>query len=83
MTIMRTPTTSSAAGRTQRRRFLGNSAIAALHPAGHVSRRSILAPPQAVVKVMIGVIGHPIGHTIPVPPDVGGHEPQVLNDLVA
>ena len=58
MTIMRTPTTTSAAGRTQRRRFLGISAIAAMHPAGRVSRRSILAPPQPVVKVMIGVIGH-------------------------
>ena len=64
MTIMRTPTTTSAAGRTQRRRFLGNSAIAAMHPAGRVSRPSILAPPQPVVKVMIGVIGH----TDPVPP---------------
>jgi hypothetical protein len=64
MTIMRTPTTTNAAGRTQRRRFLGISAIAAMHPAGRVSRRSILAPPQAVVKVMIGVIGH----TAPVPP---------------
>jgi hypothetical protein len=65
MTIMRTPTTTSAAGgRTQRRRFLGISAIAAMHPAGRVSRRSILAPPQPVVKVMIGVIGH----TAPVPP---------------
>jgi hypothetical protein len=58
MTIIRTPTTTSAAGRTQRRRFLGISAIAAMHPAGRVSRRSILAPPQPVVKVMIGVIGH-------------------------
>jgi hypothetical protein len=64
MTIGRTPTTTSAAGRTQRRRFLGISAIAAMHPAGRVSRRSILAPPQPVVKVMIGVIGH----TAPVPP---------------
>ena len=63
MTIMRTPTTTSAAGRTQRRRFLGVSAIAAMHP-GRVSRRSIVAPPQPVVKVMIGVIGH----TAPVPP---------------
>jgi hypothetical protein len=34
-------------------------AIAAMHPAGRVSRRSIVAPPQPVVKVMIGVIGHP------------------------
>ena len=64
MTIMRTPTTTSAAGRTQRRRFLGISAIAAMHPAGRVSRRSILAPPQAVVKVMIGIIGP----AVPVPP---------------
>src|SRR5262245_48066865 len=30
----------------------------AMHPAGRVSRRSILAAPQPVVKVMIGVIGH-------------------------
>jgi hypothetical protein len=30
-----------------------------MHPAGRVSRRSIVAPPQPVVKVMIGVIGHP------------------------
>ena len=58
MTIMRTPTATSAAGRTQRRRFLGISAITAMHPAGRVSRRSILALPQPVVKVMIGVIGH-------------------------
>ena len=58
MTITRTPTTTNAAGRTQRRRFLGISAITAMHPAGRVSRRSILAPPQPVVKVMIGVIGH-------------------------
>jgi hypothetical protein len=63
MTIMRTPTTTSAAGRTQHRRLLGISAIAAMHP-GRVSRRSIVAPPQPVVKVMIGVIGH----TVPVPP---------------
>jgi hypothetical protein len=61
MAIMRTPTTT--AGRTQRRRFLGISAIAAMHP-GRVSRRSIVAPPQPVVKVMIGVIGH----AVPVPP---------------
>jgi hypothetical protein len=64
MTIMRTPTTTSAAGRTQRRRFLRTSAIAAMHPAGRLSRRSIVALPQPVVKVMIGVIGH----AIPVPP---------------
>ena len=64
MTIIRTPTSTSAAGRTQRRRFLGISAIAAMHPAGRVSRRSIVAPPQLVVKVMIGVIGY----AVPVPP---------------
>jgi hypothetical protein len=80
MTIMRTPTTTSAAGRTQRRRFLGISAIATMHPAGRVSRRSIVTPPQPVVKVMIGVIGH----AIPVPPttycqpyDPGPHQQHV------
>jgi hypothetical protein len=62
MTIVRAPTTTSAAGRTQRR-FLGISAIAAMRPR-RVPSPSIVALPQPVVKVMIGVIGH----TAPVPP---------------